>query len=703
MPEFQREQPTVDIEKDYTPSGFQAGLDTADLSYGEGILNKAYSNVVKNYPDYKDYQEAYDAFSNVDTVTNVFSPDDIKRKSTYEVAIRNNVYQLDDDGNMIPGEGYYIGADALHNKEAIHGALLAKRQGFGDEVLNAEYSNITKLKAEELAAIRENASGITYALGTLAGHVFRKETLLDFTSPGKIMGKTILGGAVKAAGVETVYAAVGEVMREQLVTEHMERAGLEHTLWDSVENILIGAGLAGSIRGIGSAVSDVRVVQKIDSKLKTKEDKDIFERFARRENYKLTNDTRKHISLVEKAREDLDNGKNVDVSEHTDVDINTKTDEVVEETVLTDEALKANPVNQDDVEKFDIEYKDVNEYREATDADPYEGMVDPKEADELINEMADLDPEIKAEMEAIQTAKQMPEQAQKVKEAAEIPVGGSEDQAKQVVQDMFNKSKTTDDIYKDMSKAEIEELDNYMKQDAELMAEQKAIEDEINAFASDEAGVGGTPVFAQFGAELFGGAWNGINYDEDTGTFTFDPIQFMVGFLGGHLAKKIATNPKLNAIAKKEALAFAQRTYDKLKDKPIFNYITGTHRVIDDAPGVAKKDARTYFKEIEKELGLETFDVFETGDELRLNLLIAPKGELKQGKGTKAMEKLVQYADKENKRVTLSPALPDDRKGTTSRARLVKFYKRFGFVENKGRNKDFSISDGMYREPKGEK
>ena len=36
----------------------------------------------------------------------------------------------------------------------------------------------------------------------------------------------------------------------------------------------------------------------------------------------------------------------------------------------------------------------------------------------------------------------------------------------------------------------------------------------------------------------------------------------------------------------------------------------------------------------------------------------------------------------------------------TSQARLKKFYKKFGFVENKGRNKDFEISELMYREPK---
>jgi GNAT superfamily N-acetyltransferase len=71
-----------------------------------------------------------------------------------------------------------------------------------------------------------------------------------------------------------------------------------------------------------------------------------------------------------------------------------------------------------------------------------------------------------------------------------------------------------------------------------------------------------------------------------------------------------------------------------------------------------------------------------------------------QGVGTKAMEELIAYADQLGKRITLSPGLPDDAQGTTSRSRLVKFYKRFGFKENKGRNRDFSTRDGMIREPK---
>ena len=103
---------------------------------------------------------------------------------------------------------------------------------------------------------------------------------------------------------------------------------------------------------------------------------------------------------------------------------------------------------------------------------------------------------------------------------------------------------------------------------------------------------------------------------------------------------------------------------------------------------------------IEKELGLKQFHVFERADgSIELNLLVVPRDKRKSGIGSRAVEALVKYADSNGKRVYVNPAVDDDFQGTTSRARLVKFYKRFGFVENKGRNKDFTFRGGMYRNP----
>jgi hypothetical protein len=63
------------------------------------------------------------------------------------------------------------------------------------------------------------------------------------------------------------------------------------------------------------------------------------------------------------------------------------------------------------------------------------------------------------------------------------------------------------------------------------------------------------------------------------------------------------------------------------------------------------------------------------------------------------MQDLIAFADQAGRRITLSPAQKGDPNGTTSRSRLVAFYKRLGFKENKGRSKDFTTSAAMVREP----
>ena len=107
-----------------------------------------------------------------------------------------------------------------------------------------------------------------------------------------------------------------------------------------------------------------------------------------------------------------------------------------------------------------------------------------------------------------------------------------------------------------------------------------------------------------------------------------------------------------------------------------------------------------FSKYIQDKYDLEAFWAYESGDLITLGMLEVPRGARKQGTGTAVMNELIKYADDNNKRIFLTPGLPDDRHGTTSRGRLVKFYKRFGFVENKGRNKDFTLPPGMYRIPK---
>lgn len=117
---------------------------------------------------------------------------------------------------------------------------------------------------------------------------------------------------------------------------------------------------------------------------------------------------------------------------------------------------------------------------------------------------------------------------------------------------------------------------------------------------------------------------------------------------------------------------------------------------------LTEEAVRAWAGEVEQRLGLKSFDVWLTrAGDLKLNMLIVPKDMQRSGIGTKAMEELTSFADQHGRRIILSPAQADDAHGTTSRARLVKFYKRFGFVENKGRRKDFTVSEGMIRDPSG--
>ena len=63
------------------------------------------------------------------------------------------------------------------------------------------------------------------------------------------------------------------------------------------------------------------------------------------------------------------------------------------------------------------------------------------------------------------------------------------------------------------------------------------------------------------------------------------------------------------------------------------------------------------------------------------------------------MKELIDYGNSSGKPIVLTPS--SDFGGNKSR--LIEFYKRFGFVENKGKNKDYEISESMYKLPEKER
>jgi len=99
----------------------------------------------------------------------------------------------------------------------------------------------------------------------------------------------------------------------------------------------------------------------------------------------------------------------------------------------------------------------------------------------------------------------------------------------------------------------------------------------------------------------------------------------------------------------------------------------------------------------EKILGkynLKDLILSKNGNYVTLNKIVA--NELGNGFGSKFMSDLVRIADKNGWTLALTP---DMSFGASSVGRLKKFYKRFGFIPNKGRKADFNTRETMIRKP----
>lgn len=93
-----------------------------------------------------------------------------------------------------------------------------------------------------------------------------------------------------------------------------------------------------------------------------------------------------------------------------------------------------------------------------------------------------------------------------------------------------------------------------------------------------------------------------------------------------------------------------------------------------------------------------SIDLMAKDGRATLSKVVVPKDARNSGRGTEFMRELTRAADADGSVVQLTPS--SDFGG--NKARLIDFYKRFGFVENKGRNKDYELFEAMYRAPKVE-
>jgi GNAT superfamily N-acetyltransferase len=92
--------------------------------------------------------------------------------------------------------------------------------------------------------------------------------------------------------------------------------------------------------------------------------------------------------------------------------------------------------------------------------------------------------------------------------------------------------------------------------------------------------------------------------------------------------------------------------------------------------------------------GIDLF-AYEKRGNITVEKIVVPESRRSQGVGTSFFKELFEYADRTGQTVSLTPS--KDFGG--SLPKLKKFYKNLGFVENKGRNKDYGISETLYRTP----
>lgn len=85
----------------------------------------------------------------------------------------------------------------------------------------------------------------------------------------------------------------------------------------------------------------------------------------------------------------------------------------------------------------------------------------------------------------------------------------------------------------------------------------------------------------------------------------------------------------------------------------------------------------------------------QAGPYVKLDMIRVPAESQRQGIGTRVMSDLCAWADREDVTLTLDPG--DD--FGTPKTFLRRWYRHFGFIPNRGRRADLSLSGIMVRYP----
>ena len=112
----------------------------------------------------------------------------------------------------------------------------------------------------------------------------------------------------------------------------------------------------------------------------------------------------------------------------------------------------------------------------------------------------------------------------------------------------------------------------------------------------------------------------------------------------------------------------------------------------------SRQSPEIFAQQLSEKYGAQVILYLTKNNDLKIDHLVVSKEKRNQGIGSAIMREIIDYADSNGYRAILTTGTKDPNFGTTSSGRLKKFYKKFDFTENKG--KDFSISENMLRNPK---
>ena len=90
---------------------------------------------------------------------------------------------------------------------------------------------------------------------------------------------------------------------------------------------------------------------------------------------------------------------------------------------------------------------------------------------------------------------------------------------------------------------------------------------------------------------------------------------------------------------------------------------------------------------------LERYEVILNENSITISIIIIKENFRNKGYGTEILNKICWYADENKLQIQLTPT----QYFGSDMNKLILFYKKFGFVENKGKNKINTLSHKMYR------